>query len=71
MLKLKVWNFWGLIPKFVEVTGEKLVGEGGGEGGFLHTPTNNTKSQVCYWLISLKTNRVSIAQKELRKVWIK
>ena len=27
-LKLKVRNFWGLIPAFVEVTGEKLVGLG-------------------------------------------
>ena len=27
-LKLKVRKFWGLIPKFVEVTGEKLVGSG-------------------------------------------
>ena len=26
-LKLKVRKFWGLIPTFVEVTGEKLVGE--------------------------------------------
>ena len=26
-LKLKVRNFWGLIPMFVEVTGEKVVGE--------------------------------------------
>ena len=25
-LKLKVRKFWGLIPMFVEVTGEKLVG---------------------------------------------
>ena len=25
-LKLKVKKFWGLIPTFVEVTGEKLVG---------------------------------------------
>ena len=25
-LKLKVRKFWGLIPTFVEVTGEKLVG---------------------------------------------
>ena len=29
-LKLKFREFWGLIPRFVEVTGEKLVGEGGG-----------------------------------------
>ena len=27
-LKLKVRKFWGLIPTFVEVTEEKLVGEG-------------------------------------------
>ena len=27
-LKLKVRKFWGLIPTFVEVTGEKLVGKG-------------------------------------------
>ena len=25
-LKLKVRKFWGLIPRFVEVTGEKLIG---------------------------------------------
>ena len=25
-LKLKVRKFWGLIPTFIEVTGEKLVG---------------------------------------------
>ena len=30
-LKLKVRMFWGLIPTFLEVTGEKPVG--GGEGG--------------------------------------
>ena len=28
-LKLKVRKFWWLIPTFVEVTGEKLVGEEG------------------------------------------
>ena len=28
-LKLKVRRFFGLIPTFVEVTGEKLVGGGG------------------------------------------
>ena len=28
-LKLKVRKFWGLIPTFVEVTGEKMVGGGG------------------------------------------
>ena len=28
-LKLKVKKFWGLIPKFVEVTGEKFVGRWG------------------------------------------
>ena len=29
-LKLKVRKFWGPNPTFVEVTGEKLVGGGGG-----------------------------------------
>ena len=29
-LKLKVRKFWRLIPTFVELTGEKLVGGGGG-----------------------------------------
>ena len=32
-LKLKVRKFWGLIPKFVEIIGEKLVG-----GAFLSPP---------------------------------
>ena len=32
-LKLNVREFWGQISTFVEVTGEKLVGAGG--GGFL------------------------------------
>ena len=32
-LKLKVRKFWGLIPAFVEVTGEKLVG-----GAFMPPP---------------------------------
>ena len=27
-LKLKVRKIWGLIPTFIEVTGEKLVGRG-------------------------------------------
>ena len=27
VLKLKAKNFWGLIPMFVEVTGQKLVGD--------------------------------------------
>ena len=33
-LKLKVRKFLGLIPLFVEVTGKKLVGEGGGSFSF-------------------------------------
>ena len=36
-LKLKVRMFWGLIPTFLEVTGEKPVGGGEG-GGFLYFP---------------------------------
>ena len=35
-LELKVRKFWGLIPTFVEVTGEKLV-VGGGRGFAPHT----------------------------------
>ena len=31
-LKLKIGKFWGLVPSFVEVTGEKLV-----EGAFFST----------------------------------
>ena len=41
-LKLKVKKFVGLIPTFVEVTGEKLVsgrGVRGGEGYFLPLPS--------------------------------
>ena len=34
-LKLKVRKFWGLIPTFVEVTGEKLVGWGKGGWGVI------------------------------------
>ena len=33
-LKLKVGKFWGLVPTFLEVTGEKLVGG----KAFLPTP---------------------------------
>ena len=33
--KLKVRKFWGLIPTFVEVTGEKLVGWGKGGWGVI------------------------------------
>ena len=33
-LKLKVRKFSGLTPTFVEVTGGKLVGVGGGGSGF-------------------------------------
>ena len=37
-LKLKVRNFYGLVPTFVEVTGEKLVG-----GAFLPPILNRVK----------------------------
>ena len=37
-LKLKVRKFWGLIPMFAEVTGEKLV-RGGGGGAFCPSPS--------------------------------
>ena len=36
VLKLKIRKFWRLIPTFVEVTGEKLVG-----GGFPPLPVLN------------------------------
>ena len=39
-LKLKVRKFLGLITTLVEVTGEKLVGEGGGAGAFKGGPSN-------------------------------
>ena len=35
-LKLKVRKFWEVIPTFVEVTGEKLVGEAFLPPPFLH-----------------------------------
>ena len=38
-LKLKVRKFYGQVPTFVEVTGGKLVGGGGGERGFLALPS--------------------------------
>ena len=40
-LKLKAWKFWGLIPTFVEVRGEKLV-----EGTFLHPPPTPMLNRV-------------------------
>ena len=45
-LKLKVRKFWGLIPTFVEVTGEKLVWRGG-RGPFWPPPIlNRVKKRV-------------------------
>ena len=38
VLKLKVRKFWGLIPMFVEVRGEKLVG-----GAFLPPPKGDNQ----------------------------
>ena len=38
-LKLKVRNFWGGVLPTFKVTGEKLVGDEGGEAGFLHPPS--------------------------------
>ena len=38
-LKLKVRKFYGQVPTFVEVTGGKLVGDEGGERGFLALPS--------------------------------
>ena len=44
-LKLKVRRFWGLIPMFVEVTEEKLV------GGFFAPPTPPILNRVSGWYI--------------------
>ena len=38
-LKLKVRNFWELIPTSAEVITEKLLGGGGGGGAFLTLQT--------------------------------
>ena len=46
-LKLKVKKFWGLIPTFVEVTGEKLVEEG--RGGRFWPPTILNRVKVIKW----------------------
>ena len=45
--KLKVRKFWELMPTFIEVTGGKLEGEGGGRvGGFL--PLILNRVNICY-----------------------
>ena len=56
-LKLKVREFWGLIPTFVEVTGGKLVGERG--GGFLLPPPILNRV-TCHYVIDVfcKTNTI-------------
>ena len=41
-LRLKVRTFWGLIPTFVEVTGEKL------EGGLFCPPSSSWIGLKCY-----------------------
>ena len=47
-LKLKVRKFLGLIPTFVEVTGEKLVRGGGwGGGGAFFPPILNGVMRGC------------------------
>ena len=47
-LKLKVRKFLGLVTTFVEVTGEKLVGEGGGGGVF---PPNQPGKELREWVL--------------------
>ena len=46
-LKLKVRKFWGLLPTFVEITGEKLVG-----GLFAPLPPSWTGLNLCCIIIS-------------------
>ena len=43
-LKLKVRKFWGLIPTFVEATGEKLL-----EGPFCPTPLILNRVKYIFW----------------------
>ena len=50
-LKLKVRKFWGLIPTFVEVTGEKLVG-----GHFTLPPILNRVKNMFKVTFVTKTN---------------
>ena len=58
-LKLKVRKFWGLIPTFVDVTGEKLV-----EGPFCSPPTPS-------WigLISTKKNYFYSNFGKIQNIW--
>ena len=50
-LELKVRKFWGLIPTFVEVTGEKLVG-----GHFTLPPILNRVKNMFKVTFVTKTN---------------
>ena len=53
-LKLKVWKFWALVPTFLEVTGEKLLG-----GSFAPPPILN-------W-VKGEDNVGTLYEKELQK----
>ena len=64
-LKLKVRKFWGLIPTFVEVTGEKLVG-----GSFWSPPPlplilKRVKIYfvIFYWSSTIESYNMSINRK--------
>ena len=51
--KLKVRKFCGLIPTFVEVTGEKLA------GGFFRPPILNRVNIIICMIVPLKRENVS------------
>ena len=61
-LKLKVRKFWGLIPTFVEVKGEKLVG-----GTFLPPPilyrVNNEIGFICKIFLYSRTENIVSKEK--------
>ena len=55
-LKLKVRKFWGLIPTFVEVTGEK-TGRGGRLFSSPHASSPSCKTRIYYLYLDLETER--------------
>ena len=68
-LKLKVRKFQGLIPTFVEVTGEKLVRE----GGAIFAPSsilNRVKACVHYFFIKFLFFHQMIGLQKLWKVFL-
>ena len=65
-LKLKARKFWGLIPTFVEVTGEKLVGRG---GAFWPPILNRVKSYINCEVNCICAYTFSKSKVTLKKKW--